>query len=72
MNFLVQPECIVVDNINRIKRILDTIDDTPNLKLIICMDNAMPNELENEANKYSIKILPLSKVEVRDNLIEIK
>lgn len=28
------------------------------------MDNALPNELENEANKYSITILPFEKVEV--------
>lgn len=54
----------MVDNINRVKRLLDTMKETPNIKLIICMDNALPNELENEANKHSITILSFSKVEV--------
>lgn len=51
---------------NRVKSILDHISDTPNVKLIVCMDCALPKDLEHEANKHSITILPFSRVEVGD------
>ena len=49
---------------NRVKSILDQIDETPNVKLIVCMEYALPKEIEHEANKHSISILPFSQVEV--------
>lgn len=53
---------------DRVKSILERISDTPNVKLIVCMDTVLPKELEHEANKHSISILPFSRVEVGDFL----
>ena len=56
----------MVDGPNRVKSLLEQISDTPNVKLIVCMDGNIPKELEHEANKHSISILPFSQVEVGD------
>lgn len=61
----------MVDSMDRVKSILERISDTPNVKLIVCMDTVLPKELEHEANKHSISILPFSRVEVGDFLFGV-